>query len=190
MKNILLLGVARSGKSTLAKKIIEKYPDYKVLDLDSILDAFAETFPGVNVGYAYDGVKNNQIAKFIGSLLKWQVKNHGEKYFNYIIDGDSILPEDIENNFDLANTIVLFLGHNKLTPEEIVTNCRKYDNGLSWSSRWDDKKLTEHAKWQINFGTKIEKQCNKYKYRFVDTSFNRNEILEKEFKKIEKELEK
>ena len=188
MKNILLFGVARSGKSTLAKKILKEYPNYKIMDLDSLLDTFSKTLPEANVGYLYDKVKENRIAKFTGCLLNEQVSRYGRDSIYYIIEGDSILPEDIKENFDLENTIVIFLGHNKLTPEEILNNCRKYDSNTEWTSRWKDNKLIKHAKWQLKIGKKIEKQCQKYNYMFVDTSKNRNKILKQTYAQIEKEL--
>ena len=40
MTNIFLLGLSRTGKSAITKKIVEEVPYYKVIPLDIIINAY------------------------------------------------------------------------------------------------------------------------------------------------------
>ena len=44
MKNILIIGPARSGKTTLAKMIVNKFPSYNVINTDVLRDGIYEVF--------------------------------------------------------------------------------------------------------------------------------------------------
>lgn len=40
MTNIFILGLSRTGKSSITKKIVEEFPYYKVIPLDIIINAY------------------------------------------------------------------------------------------------------------------------------------------------------
>lgn len=49
MKNIIIIGRPRSGKSTLADIISEKY-NYQIIRTDCVRAAFKDVFPELNIG--------------------------------------------------------------------------------------------------------------------------------------------
>ena len=49
VKNIAIFGSSRSGKSTLAKMISKKYPNYHIIIGDDIRWAFQEVLPNNNI---------------------------------------------------------------------------------------------------------------------------------------------
>ena len=49
MKNIYIIGVARTGKSTLSKLIKEKYPVYNQISFEAIRNGFIESQPDLNM---------------------------------------------------------------------------------------------------------------------------------------------
>ena len=87
--------------------------------------------------------------------------------------------------FKEDDTVIIFLGYPKLTPEEAFKNYRKYEKSTDWTTKRTDKELLEFAKVWTNNSKIFEKDCQKYKIRYIDTSYNREEIL----KKIISELE-
>lgn len=48
MKNIIIAGPGRNGKTTLAKRINEEL-NYFVISLDKLMTAFARAYPQLNV---------------------------------------------------------------------------------------------------------------------------------------------
>ena len=90
MKNILIFGIPRAGKSTLSKIIAKKYNNYITIDTDSIRDAFQHALPSTEINkYNGKGMKDD-FPKFIEQLLYWESYNNQE--YNYIIDSADITP--------------------------------------------------------------------------------------------------
>ncbi len=49
MKNIIILGRPRAGKSTLANMIVDKY-NYQIIRTDTIRSCLKDVFPELNIG--------------------------------------------------------------------------------------------------------------------------------------------
>lgn len=49
MKDILIFGVPRAGKTTLAKLLAEKLENYHVFSIDAIINAFGDIFPKLEI---------------------------------------------------------------------------------------------------------------------------------------------
>ncbi len=74
--------------------------------------------------------------------------NKNGKELGFIINGDSILPEDLSKYFDLKDMIVYYFVTEKLSPEQILENCRKFDSKKEeWTTRRSDDELLNHFKF-------------------------------------------
>ena len=98
------------------------------------------------------------------------------------------MPEDIINYFDTSNTLVYFFVNSKLTVEEILENCRLYDDESAWTKRRTDENLLNHIKKAKEFENKILDQCKKYNIKYIDTSFNREKLFADLLKEIKEKL--
>ena len=58
-KNILIIGAARSGKTTLAKKIV-KEKGYNLISIDDIVSGF-EAFPQLNIRHDDNDIETSSI---------------------------------------------------------------------------------------------------------------------------------
>ena len=76
--------------------------------------------------------------------------NKNGKELGFIINGDSILPEDLSKYFDLKDMIVYYFVTEKLSPEQILENCRKFDSKEEWTTRRSDDELLNHFKFIAN----------------------------------------
>lgn len=175
-KDILIFGSSRSGKSTLAAMIKSEY-NYVVLRLDGLLVAFYKALPDAGVKFIIDDPKNKNIAKFTAQYFKNLRYRQGNLNQKYIIEGDSILPEDVNEYFDIDNCIVIFLVQNKLNVDEILDNYEKYRTNDDWTTTRSDDELRKHAEFHSELGKLIEKQCEKYNYLCFDTSYDRDKVL-------------
>lgn len=104
-----------------------------------------------------------------------------------IVNGDSIMPEDLVKYFNLENTKVYYFVHPELSTEEIVKRCRKYDNNNEWTTRRSDEQLIKHMNFYKEIEKQIIEQCKKYGFKCVDTSNNMMEILENLLKEIDED---
>ena len=186
MTNIFILGVSRTGKSTITKKIMEEFPYYKVIPLDIIINAYKKTFNDKQIGYSKEYIKENKLALFIENIIN--------QYFDendppFIIEGDSILPEEYHKYFEQGDNLCIFLINSK-TSEEKVADCRQYDNKKDWSTRCTDQELLKHFEEDNKIQEIIIKQAKKYNYPIIDVSKKRQEKLEDTYQKIKSKIKK
>lgn len=176
MKNILILGTCRTGKTTFSKMLQKELDNYQILEVDSIISALQRTFDDIEIGFIHDNLENNKLTEFMSILIEKFQARLGNEY-GFIINSDSILPEDLIKYFDLDNTIVYYFVSPNLTVDEIVENCRNYDNLNQWTTKRTDEQLSNHLKIAKDFEIKIIEQCKKYNIKCIDTSHNREIIF-------------
>lgn len=187
MKNILILGICRTGKTTFSKMIQKEFRDYQIIEVDTIISSLQKTVPNVPIGFIHDNLKENRLPEFLNLLIQKNINKNG-KELGFIINGDSILPEDLFKYFDLKDMIVYYFVTEKLSPEQILDNCRKFDSQEEWTTRRSDEKLLNHFKFYKDIEKKIISDCKKYNIKCIDTSLNRKIILSQLLDEVKYEL--
>ncbi len=187
MKNIIILGIPRAGKTTLSKMIAKKYDNYIPIDTDSIRDAFQYALPKTEINkYKGNGMKDD-FPKFIQQLLYW--KSYNNKEYRYIIDSTDINPSKAKELFDTNENLIIFLGYPNITSEEVLKNCRKYDKENSWSTQISDIELKEdYLDRFVSNSKQLEQECEIYGLKFYDTSKDREKVLEEIIEDIDKNM--
>ena len=109
-------------------------------------------------------------------------RNQGE--FNYIVESCDITPNKANDLFNNNNTILLFLGTPNQTPEEYFNDIKKYQTKKDWTFDRRDEHLLKHSKHWIEKSKKYQSECKKLGIWFVDTSFNREKVLQETLEKI------
>ena len=188
MRSILILGVGRAGKSTLSRMIKSKYPQYNLLHTDSVRTPFLKLLPAEYLPEFLDYEKNVFFQEFLLEFLASQIRQNRKN--DCILEGAQILPSKVHELVDLNSTIVVFLGHGNLTADDIFNLCREHDNELDFSYKITDEELSEHAQDWYKKNELIKKECEKYHFKYVDTSKNREETLKKVFEELCREIEK
>ena len=69
MKNIIILGAARAGKSTLAQMIHRKY-NYSIISIDSFVRALRDSFPSLGITHSNTENKFKLLPPFVFSYMK------------------------------------------------------------------------------------------------------------------------
>lgn len=183
MKSIAIFGSSRSGKSTLAKMIAKKYQNYHIIIGDDIQWAFQETLPNSNINNSGGAGMVHDFPNFLSCLFyKSMKRNQGE--FNYIVETCDITPNKANDLFNRNNTILLFLGTPNQTPEEYFNDIKKYQTKKDWTFDRSDEHLLEHSRHWIEKSKEYQSECKKLKIWFVDTSFNREKVLQETLEKI------
>lgn len=178
MKNIMILGICRTGKTTFSKMIQKKFSNYQIIEVDTIISALQKTIPDVPIGFIHDNLQENKLPQFLNLLIQKNINKNG-KELGFIINGDSIMPEDLIKYFDLTNIEVYYFVSPKMTPKQILKNCRIYDLKEEWTTRRTDEQLLNHFKFYKDIEKKIINDCNKYSIKCIDTSEDRERVLEK-----------
>jgi len=203
MKNIIIAGTGRAGKSTLAKKIHEEL-NYFVINNDKLVATFREAYPQLNIGIGIDGSMKN-IAPFLGHFLGMFSSSDGCGLFPYthgglkenrfvlegwFFDFEQILPilklygiEKLTDHF-----VLIGLTLNEKTVDELVSDMKKYDTEYDWTYSFDDNKLKEIAEDNISFSQETTDYLMKYGFTIYDTSKDRERVLDRIVEDIKREV--
>lgn len=188
MKNIAIFGASRAGKSTLADRICEKFPHYHIIIGDAIRGAFSEVLPQNNINSKGGSGMIEDFPQFLAFVFHRSIKKSGES-FNYILDTCDISPEKAKELFDREDTQIIFLGFPKQTEEDHLNLIKQYETKKDWTYGRTEEYMKEHAKRWTENSRYFEQKCKELGIWFVDTSWNREKVLDETMKKLEKALE-
>ena len=169
MKNIIIAGPSRAGKSTLARKINEEL-NYFVISVDKLVATFQGAYPQLNIRLNWNRRKTtDNLAPFLGHFLGAFSSSHGVAYElnlrahavkgnRFVLEGghfnfEKILPilklyeiEELKDSFFLIGLV-----QNKKTADEVFHDFRKYDTEDDWTYSLDDDDLREVSQEAIPF---------------------------------------
>lgn len=189
MKNILIMGIGRAGKTTLSLKIKDKYNNYNLIHSDSLKWAIIramnkEEYYIENVDkqkeYEHGEFFQRTLLEFFNSLIKKDKKNYG-----YLLESGQLHPKIVKEMIDFEKTNVICLGLGNLSVDDMVNQCLKYDTKDSWTHGLPKEYIRKHAEDWYEYNDILKKECPKYGITYIDTSENREEILDKIIDELE-----
>ena len=207
MKNIIIAGPSRAGKTTLARKINEEL-NYFVISLDKLVATFQGAYPQLNIRLNWNREKTtDNLAPFLGHYLGTFSSNQGTAYElnlqahdvkenRFVLEGgyfnfNKITPilkmygiEELKDNF-----ILIGLVQNNKTADEFVNDFRKYDTKDDWTYCLSNDELREYAsKDAITFSRYMTDHLMEYGFTIYDTSKEREQVLDQIVEDIKSKL--
>lgn len=183
MKNIIILGPSRVGKSSLSSLLCKKF-NFSYISGDSIRNAFMNIYP--ELGYnTKNTINKDEFCKFINWIVN-ENNIHLKRDVYYVIDSTDISIKNALAYFE--NSLIILLGSKDITPEVMANNMKKYDVELDWTYGYSEKELLEISNEIIMKSNEIYKESLENNILYFDTSSNRNEIYNAIINKIEKEM--
>lgn len=181
-KNILIIGAARSGKTTLAKKFV-KEKGYSLISIDNIIGGL-EAFPSLNIGHFTNNDADTaiNIAPF---LMKYFTElSEGSVFYDGIktviegthVDLDLLMPL-LQNDKYKEKYEIIGLTYNSITEQELYDFIKKYDTEDDWTYWCSDDELRGHIKCFIDRNKYFNEKFKQYNIISYDTSSDREEIL-------------
>ncbi len=179
MKNILICGSPRVGKTTLAKRI-SKELGYVYISLDNIFESIEELpswpYPKYHDASTISHELLNFVINFINNLDK-------DKY--YVIEGAYLDIENIHNKID--NTIIIGLTYNELSSKELFNRIKKYDKN-EWINKFDDETILDKCDCFIKRNNYYNECFNKLNIINYDLSNEYYSIMDKIIDELKKEF--
>jgi len=205
LKNIIIAGSARAGKSTLASKINEELGCF-VIGLDKLVAIFQGAYPQLDIRLAWDREKTSaNIAPFIAHFLGMFSSADGRGLLPYshgavkenrfvleggYVDFEKMLPilktygiDELKNNFLLVGLV-----QNNKTVDEFVGDFKKYDTKDDWTYGFNNDDLIKISEDEISNSQYLSDYLTKHGFAIYDTSTKREQILNKIVEDIKQKI--
>ena len=180
-KNIIVLGAARSGKTTLAKRIA-KEKGYSLISIDDIVSGF-EAYPELQIHHDGDAVDTaKRLAPF---LIKYFTElSEGSTFYDGIksviegthFDFEQLMPF-LQSDKYKEKYQVIGLTFNDITEQQLYDYIKKYDTEDDWTYWCDDEELRGNVRYFIDRNKYFNEMFKKYEIPAFDTSFDRDKVL-------------
>ena len=177
MKNIILTGTSRAGKTSLAIELSRKL-GYNVISIDSLVYAFGEVYPELNITHSNrDGSSVKNLSKFLWAYIKNLV------YFqnaNYVFEGVYF---DMNDIIKLNKNFVVILLIHGLNAQEIFENIKNNDSEKDWTKKKSNQELFEYCKNLENMD-KFYESHHSNNILIYKTGKDRKQVFQKIIKQI------
>ena len=196
MKNIIIAGPGRNGKTTLARKINEEFGHF-VINLDKLMTVFGRAYPQLNIRIAWDYEKATaNVAPFLGHFLGAFSSDHGFaddlNLRKHAVPGNKFVLEGGHFDFDAISSVfqqydigelkdnftLIGLLQREKTADEFFTDIRKYDTEDEWTYSFDDEELMAFCKNLASWNQDLYGYYMKYGFTIYDTSGDREQVFE------------
>lgn len=184
MKNLIIVGASRSGKSTVAKKIAENF-NMSYIPFDAIVSTIENLYPDTGIKHLDD---NSVMSVKVSKLLEEFISHLEYEDINYVIDLYQIYPRDLHRVVDEEKQTVVYFGYPHLKPEEKLAFVKTYAREKDWTRNTPDKDMLEILKLFINENRIMYRECLDVGYRFFDTGVDFSITLESAIQYISKEI--
>ncbi len=187
-KNIIIIGAARSGKTTLAKKIA-KEKGYSLISIDNIVSGF-EAYQELLIHHDGDAIDTaKRLAPF---LIKYLTElSEGTAYYDvikYVIEGthfdfEQLMPF-LKSKEYIEKYEIIGLTFNNITEQELYSYIKKYDTEDDWTYWCDEEELKGNVRYFIERNEFFNEMFKKYEIKTFDTSKDREIVLSKAVKQL------
>lgn len=182
MKNIIILGAARAGKSTLTQMLHKGY-NYSIISIDAFVNALQDAFPELGITHSNTENKFQLLPLFVFAYMKKIMNEYPEE--NFILEGWHVYPKEINELCSELNVKIICLGYTKISPTEALEKIRKNEKENSYTKEMSDEKVQELITDHIEYSKILAKQCNENNIKFYDTSFDREDVLKNIIKDLQ-----
>lgn len=181
IKNILIMGIGRTGKTTLSKMIKDKYNGYNLIHSDSLKWALIraenkEDYYRKNVDKQKEFEHSEYFQRVLLEFYNSQIRKDDGKY-GTILESGQLHPKIVKEMINFDNTFVICLGLGNLTRDEMTNLCIKYDKEKDWTYGLSREYLEKHAVDWYNCNEMLKEECPKYGIEYIDTSKDRENVL-------------
>ena len=165
MKNLIILGVPRAGKSTLATNVAKKLSEcgdpISLINADAVMGGLTAE----RRNHSKQQMRKN-LVNFIGRFLDETAQTS-----TVIFEGAYISPEYATKIFNTKKFKIVVIGYPNISAEDKCKDIRKFDKKTPLNSL-NDSELFNRISGLIKTSQEYQKQCKKYKMTFIDTSYD------------------
>lgn len=164
----ILAGLAKSGKSLIAKKILES-KHIQVISTDWIMMMLYHGNPNLNIDVHKSDISvSRQLEPYIEGLITALISSKKD----ILIEGVHIQPQFARKLMDAHPNRIksVFLGYKQITPEakakELVLHASEIDN--PWYMSMGEKELLKLTHYLQKESIKLEQSCQQFQQVYIE----------------------
>ena len=180
--NLIIAGVSRAGKSTIANRLSKAF-GYQHVSMDSINAGFEKAFPELGIDtHAADSNSEEwaklsaKIAPFIRAML--DSGEYDEFKPGMVLDVAQLMPGDYVKYLSDANCEICYFITSDITPEERFALLKKYDIEKDYTFYKPDDVLIRQCENIVRTSKFIKAECEKHSVPYYETAHQRKKIFE------------
>lgn len=182
MKSIILAGTARSGKTTLARRL-QKETGFSLISGDALMCTFEAIYP--QLGISHEGKWDDVCKKWEDFIFVYLKHLTTYEHIPFIFDTFHLMPEQIARLGMHEKYTVAFLGYPGLTAAQKMADIRQYKTEhYDWTAERTDEELTKDVAEFVERSKWLQQECTRLSLNFIDTSNNFQQNLDAAFAKI------
>ncbi len=191
--NIIIAGVPRAGKSTIAHRLAVRY-GYQHVSMDSIIAGFEKCFPETGVS-TYAGLSSMDTLRMISGKMAPFVRamldsgEYDEFEPGMVLDMYQLLPEDYMRYIHGANCEIYYFITSDVTPGERFEIQKRYDTEKDYTFYKSDEELREGAVYIVEQSILMREQCLRCGLPYYETARDREQVFEAFCNRIGKRVE-
>lgn len=203
VKSVIILGVPRSGKTTLAKSVLGLFSADKkpvaFLSADSIIGGLTDVqksnmFWGIFIRpmrHIFPRLNSHTKATRIKSMLSFVkrfIRETGD-IVPVVYEGAYIMPDKANKLFNTKKCLIVVIGYPNTTIAAKMQEIRKFDKKTPYQSR-SDKQLETLVARNIDLSRQMQAQAKKFDFMFIDTSNDYHGAIDNAALEIYKKIQK
>ena len=191
MKNILIFGPSRAGKTSLAKRLKDEF-QLNVINEDSLITAFERASPQLEINgsenYTQTAINVTPfIVHYFCDLAQHANYKTGSKFvadatFFTFDTGIPLMKETLQKfcGLKLLDEFIFIILYNNKTSKELFNDIRKYDTPEDWTYSLSDDELRKHCDENVGDNQAFyEKWGKELEFLSYDVAEGREQVFDK-----------
>ncbi|MDR0449450.1 MAG: hypothetical protein LBG89_03270 [Rickettsiales bacterium] len=184
MKNLMIIGPVRCGKTTLANMLCEKFR-FNYVSQDALVTTFQNIAPQLEIKDRWDYPTHNNkhretLAPFMFEYMKRLVDKyeHGTAKHLWLVEGAHIGVRTAHKLIDHKNWDIVVLGYPNLDAENALRAVRENDTEHDWTRDESDEDLLKYLAEGAEQSAQYRLAAAELGLTFIDTGSDRKRKLQ------------
>ena len=190
MKNIIIYGSGRSGKSALARIIKNKWGGHNWFPLDPLREIYdvVSDENSKNDWTTDIAVLTRKWSKIINTAITQFAEEANRSNEFFVFEGWGIDLESLLPKIDTSKFVIIGIGYPNISTNEKLNQMLKYETTADWTKELSLQEKQRIVEYLCDEDKYIKAQIDKFKIPFFDTSFEREKVYDEIMDYLEKRL--
>lgn len=181
-KHIIIAGVPRAGKSTIAQRIAHEL-GYQHISMDSVIAGIEKVFPETGIDSEAEvetAINIKKISSKMAPFLRAMVDSgeYDECDYGMVVDIFQLLPKDYVQYINPDVCDIFYFVTSDITPEERYKILKKYDTEKDYTFYKSEEEKLSDCEEIVAISKMLKEQCEKYGLPCYETARGRDKVVE------------